>query len=121
MKPKHTYKILHIPTGNFIIVTPGYLISRKISDKLLMEYISTGNGLEGCPRLIYGFFLGKEYLWDKASTRSVELVSHKKEILEKIMELKNFKYCILMDIYKEVKEVPNRENFNRLEFEIIEV
>lgn len=122
MKPKHNYKILHIPTGNFIIVTLGYLSNRKISDKLLMEWIATGNSHDGDPKLIYGFFLGKEYLWDKASVKSVELVSHKKEILEKIMKIKNFKDCILMDIYKKsLVEDIGTETFNMLEFEIVEV
>ena len=122
MKPKHNYKLLHIPTGNFIIVVPGICSKRKISDRLLNEWSNTQRGSNGSPKLLYGFFLGNDYLWDKADMNSVELVVHKKELLEKILNTKNFKECILMDIYgKSIADFTDMEKFNRLEFEIVEV
>jgi hypothetical protein len=118
---KHNYKILHIPTGNFILVVLGVSSRRKMSDRLLTEWLKTTQATTSMSGvLLYGFYLGTEYLPFDNDSPTLELVSHKKEILEKILNTKSFRECIIMDIYNVSMPESTTQAFNAIEFEIVE-
>ena len=106
------YKILHIPTGNFI-----WVALRKGSEDFNLLNLTIYNWNE----VVYGFYLDSLYIKNfiYISVES-ELYTKNASFLKDLIKTKKFKRFIAMDIYNidsidDITNLPSEE-----EFEVVE-
>ena len=106
------YKILHIPTGNFIWIRfKLFSTIEEVTDLTIDNWSSN----------TFGVYLGKRYLPSKALDTCSELYSEDKNFFISLIKDIRFLKFLALDIYniswlEDVIEIPSEE-----EFEIIEV